>query len=448
MSVVGRLLAASFTSLVVLATSLGLPATSASAAGPANEPPAPPTTSDIRMVHANIYTGLTVERFQQDVATVLSLQPDFVTYNEVPFRNDLVMAPEGYAIWRDMRDRFTAATPVAWREDRWTAIDQGVFRISNWRGKPPGREIELGRRYANWVTLQGVDGRVLSVVSIHVAPIAKGMPDLLVRSVQRLGVLTDQLAPRGPVLVGGDVNVHYTSGRYPRELLAAHGLVPTFDTMGGFFPTGDHHGYTIDYVFNRGDDQLAVDGHFPVELKSDHDAVVADLSWLGDAPGETTVVRSTPDGTPAERRAVLARAVGGVTAAPAGSTVRLVTSRTDLPALRSALRTAATRGVAVRVSITSSPLETGERKLRRQLAATGSTTSWVRPCAGPCADQWEASRAPTSLMLVSDAAGNWVERYDTGRALTGAVLAKPTKLTVSVGTAALRQAEVLVRQVG
>ncbi len=134
-----------------------------------------------------------------------------------------------------MRNRFTASTPVAWRTDRWTALDQGVFRISNWRGKPPGREIELGRRFANWVTLQGTDGRVLSVVSIHVAPVTKGMPDLLRSSVERLGILTDTLSASGPVLVGGDFNVAFNSGRYPRDLLSAHGLVPTYDTMGNYF---------------------------------------------------------------------------------------------------------------------------------------------------------------------------------------------------------------------
>src|SRR5215207_3641603 len=63
---------------------------------------------DITMIQANIYTGLSPERFQADVREVLAVQPDFVTYNEVPFRNDAVMAPDGYAIYRNMRNRFTA----------------------------------------------------------------------------------------------------------------------------------------------------------------------------------------------------------------------------------------------------------------------------------------------------------------------------------------------------
>ena len=47
------------------------------------------------------------------------------------------------------------------------------------------------------------------------------MPDLLRRSVTRLGLLVDRLAPTGPVLVGGDFNVHFKSGRYPRDILDA-----------------------------------------------------------------------------------------------------------------------------------------------------------------------------------------------------------------------------------
>ena len=94
-------------------------------------------------------------RFQADVRKVLALEPDFVTYNEVPFRNDAVIAPDGLRPLPRHDRPVHRRTPVAWRADRWTAIDQGTFLISNWRGKPPGREVELGRRYANWVTLPG-----------------------------------------------------------------------------------------------------------------------------------------------------------------------------------------------------------------------------------------------------------------------------------------------------
>jgi endonuclease/exonuclease/phosphatase (EEP) superfamily protein YafD len=114
------------------------------------------------------------------------------------------------------------------------------------------------------------------------------MPDLLRRSVRRIGDLVAELASRGPVLVGGDVNVHYPSDRYPRNLLEAARMRPTYDTLGSHFPTGDHHGLTIDYVFNRGTSKLRAERHRRIELHSDHDAVVADLGWRKDPPWRTT----------------------------------------------------------------------------------------------------------------------------------------------------------------
>ncbi len=441
---VGALTLASLVVPAVSALSLATPATAAP--GGASARGDDPVVSDITMVQANIYTGLTVEKFQKDVATVLSLEPDFVTYNEVPFRSDAVMAPEGYSIYRDMQNRFTAATPVAWRSDRWTSIDQGVFRISNWRGKPPGRVVEIGRRFANWVTLQDVDGRIVSVVSIHVAPLDKNMPDLLRRSVARLGVLTDRLAVAGPVLVGGDFNVHYKSGRYPRDLLEPHGLVPTFDTLGTYFPTGDHQDATIDYVFARGSEKLVAEQHYPVELNSDHDAVVAGMSWISDVPSDTVLVRSDPNGDTAARRSVLRGLKNGINAAQSGATLRVVSTRVDLFAARSRLVAAARRGVSVQVSVVSRTLSAMELKLRQQLRDTAQGNSWVRRCQDACATAWTESSPPKTLILISDGAGTWNVRQDVSRWVTNAVVQRSTELTVSTGQTALDEAaEILQR---
>ena len=179
--------------------------------------------------------------------------------------------------------------------------------ISNYRKRPPGKSTLLGLRYANWVSLESVDGRRLSLVAVHVAPPFRdeqGNAGRLLRpSVRRLSRLVQDLSSHGPVLVGGDFNVNYRTARYPRDLLNQARLRPTYDLMGNYFPTGDHHGGTIDYVFVRAKSQLQVDWHRPVELNSDHDAVVAGLSWTTDPPeAETTTVRSQPDGTDEERR--------------------------------------------------------------------------------------------------------------------------------------------------
>ena len=53
-------------------------------------------------------------------------------------------------------------------------------------------------------------------------------------------VLVDRLAARGPVLVGGDFNMHYLSSAYPEDLFEAADLKSTFELMGTRFATGDH----------------------------------------------------------------------------------------------------------------------------------------------------------------------------------------------------------------
>ena len=128
----------------------------------------PPAPGVIRITEANLLSGQPAPDFQSDVATVLSNQPDFIAYNEVPYRLDSFLAPPGYALWRTP-GQYTGETPVAWRTDKWTAINQGTTTVSYKEGKLPGQKVEWGIRYANWVTLQGVDGHVISVISAHLA---------------------------------------------------------------------------------------------------------------------------------------------------------------------------------------------------------------------------------------------------------------------------------------
>ena len=427
---------------LVLAGSLmtpwsGGPAAGASAAPRGNEP----VVSDITMVQANIKSALSVERFQADVREVLAEEPDFVTYNEVPDRQDSVIAPEGYGVHRSMRTRYTRQSAVAWREDRWTPIDQGTYLISNYRKKPPGRNILLGLRFANWVTLESHDGRRLSVVSVHVAPLDKNMPDLLKPSVRRLRGLVEQLAPAGPVLVGGDFNVHYTSGRYPRTMFDNAQLVPTFDTLASFFPTGDHGGHTIDYVFNRGEGQLVAEQHRPIELNSDHDAVVVGLSWLVDAPADTTRVENQPAGdTESQRRALVALAEQ-IRATESGSQLEVVTSQLQRRAVFRALRAAAARGVQVRVTTRSGELTGRERRLVQELAATGDQESYVRRCQQSCRAAWRDSGMARSFLLVRGVNGNPTLRLDVNRNLDEAMIERRTTLVLRTGQLGLADGE-------
>lgn len=400
-----------------------------------------PVSSDITMIQANIKSALSVEKFQADVRTVLAEAPDFVTYNEVPVREESVIAPHGYGLQRSMRNRYTAQSAVAWREDRWTPIDQGTYRISNYREKPPGRNIYLGLRFANWVTLESYDGRRLSVVAVHVAPLDKNMPDLLKRSVRRLSGLVERLAPSGPVLVGGDFNVHYTSSRYPRTMFDEAQLVPTYDTLVSSFPTGDHFGNTIDYVFNRGAGQLLAEQHRPIELNSDHDAVVAGLSWLVDAPAETTRVANRPAGDEeAQRRAVVALA-DQIRAVEAGSQLEVVTSGLGLRAVFRALKAAAARGVQVRLTTRSEQLTRRERRLGRVLAATGARESYVRQCEESCLAAWRDSGMAPSLLLVRDFDDNATLRLDVNRNLNEDMIVRRSTLVLRTGEFGLAEGE-------
>lgn len=399
---------------------------------------APPSTegSDITVVQANLLSPQHYTRFQRDAKEVLALQPDLITYNEVAFRKDEYLAPKGYQLWRTP-GQYTGPTPVAWRTDAWQLLDRGTRNITDWRGKPPGRTTELGRRYANWVTLKSDEGRVLSVVSIHVAPKVRGMPDLRRRSVKRLGRLVERLSPHGPVLVGGDFNIHYRSQIYPADLFAAAQLKPTYEILGNHFPTGDHGGHTIDYVFVRSAGQLQVDTHYPVELNSDHDAVVAGLSWTTDPPTSVTEVRNDPDGTRAERRAVASAVVRAIRDAAAGDVIDVATRGTDLRPVRRALVGAHERGVDVQLLTRSPQLTDQERRLRALFRGTAG--SWVRQCLAECSQEWEETHAP-SVILVSDAQQAPRLLVEVSKRLRSTVVTRRTRATLSTGSLSLEDA--------
>ena len=389
-------------------------------------------TSDITFVTANMRSPQDPKPFQQDAAEVMAQHPDLITWNEVGFRQDMFLAPSGYALWRLTTNQYTKHNAVAWKTDVWHEVAQGTKRISNYPTKPPGKSTLLGLRYANWVSLESVDGRRLSIVSTHVSPSFKdahgNWVDLLRPSVRRIGSLVEDLSRQGPVLVGGDYNVNYVSGRYPRDLLDRAKMRPTYDLLGTHFPTGDHHGGTIDYVFVRGKGKLQVDWHRPVELNSDHDAVVSGLSWTTPPPEPPdTVVSNQPDGTAPERTAVLRTLRQHLADTTAGETIHLATRGLSLRLVARALRKADARGVRVQVTTLSPRLTFRERSLVRTLDTRGS---WLRRCQDACRTQWQADEPP-SLLLVSDASGDGKVRIDASRRLSPDVVSLPTSATIS-----------------
>ncbi|QBR91943.1 endonuclease/exonuclease/phosphatase family protein [Nocardioides euryhalodurans] len=424
---VGLVAALATASAIAVLPALSTPAVAATAAEP----------SDLTVVQANLLSPQTYQRFQRDAAEVLREAPDLITYNEVAFRSDEFLAPQGYELWRSTKDRFTKATPVAWRTDRYTALAKGTSMISDWRGRPPGRSIEIGRRQANWVTLESNQGRVISLVSVHIAPRSTGMPDLNRRSVRRLGALVGQLDDRGPVLVGGDFNVPVGGSRYPADLFAAAGMRSTYELLGTRFGTSDHGDgrATIDYVFVNGQDQLEVDRHYPLELNSDHDAVVAKLSWTTDPPSASTTVANDPTGTYGERRAVASAVVETIKGASSGDLVQVATRGTDLRPVVRALTRAADRGVRVQLTTRGPRLSAAERQLAERLRGG----NWVEHCQRECAREWEAAHPP-SMLLVSDAKNRPTKLVTVSRRLRQAVITQRTRATIDTGSVSLEEA--------
>ncbi len=383
-------------------------------------------------MQANLRSPQPWEGFQRDARTVYRQSPDIVTFNEVAFRYDEYLAPEGYSLWRTP-GQYTGPTPVAWRTDAWSAVDQGTQRISNYHKRPPGRSTKIGLRYANWVTLRSTTGdRTLSVVAAHVPPPDRNMPDLRRATVQRVAALAEDLGRQGPVIVGGDFNLHYNSPDYPRDVLDGAGLKPTYDLLGSSFPTGDHFGLTIDYLFLSGEQLRAVDQR-PVELRSDHDAVVARFAWTSDDASTSRAVANDPAGTKSARRAVVAEVLAAVDGATAGETVRVATQGVSLQAVQSSLVAAQRRGVRLQLTTRSRALTKHEQRLADLTAAT---PGWVRQCLDACADDWRGRHAGT-VVLVTDVENVGRVAVTSSRRLRRSMVLRQARGVVETGSVTL-----------
>lgn len=415
----------------------------------AEEPTDPPVPAGLTMVQANIKEGMPLTRTRADVATVTGVEPDFITYNEVSFRDDALLAPEGYALHRETRNRYTASSPLAWRTDRWAALATGTFRISNYRHVPNGRKTKLGLRFANWATLQGVDGRVVSVVSVHFSPRfrhAGREHDLIPHSARRLSVLVDRLAASGPVLVGGDLNVPINGARYPRATFDGVGLRASYDLLGTSFPTHTTNA-AIDYVLVRGEEQLEAVHHAPLPLNSDHHAVVAGLAWTVDAPVQVEVVRNDPAGDRRTQRAVLRTIARNITQAPEGSVVEVATVRLAERVVLRRLRAAINRGVKVRVMVRGKKRNVLERRLRRVIRTSDRKGNRFRACKKACVKKWRTSGLPNGMVVVTGAGEDEGVRLDVSRRLGPALVQRRSRVTVHTGPQSLDEGVRLFRTI-
>ncbi|MBZ5739013.1 endonuclease/exonuclease/phosphatase family protein [Nocardioides mangrovi] len=218
----------------------------------------------LHLAQANLKQG--EAKFAADLAEVTEGRPDFVTLNEAGYRTDEEIRPQGYDAYRGLSSPYTRETPVLWRKHRWEAIGHGT----RWMTR---RQVRWGQRAVNWVTLRSTrTGNVVSVVSAHPAPTLPRTEGLLPKFAKHLVTVVTHLEKRGPVLVGGDLNSHYTSSLFPRTIFDKGGLTSTYATFG--MPvggTGDHGGATIDYLLYTSG--LVPKEQSTAELHSDHDAV-------------------------------------------------------------------------------------------------------------------------------------------------------------------------------
>ncbi|MEX0429369.1 hypothetical protein AB3X52_17255 [Nocardioides sp. DS6] len=403
--------------------------------------PAASSSAVVRVVQGNMESPQSVTHFQADVKKLLAQKPDFITYNEVAYRNDGVLAPGSYRLFRTP-GKYTGENPVAWDSSKWTALDTGTWMISNSTKKTAKQKVQLGMRYASWATLQDKAGDVVSVVSAHTAPDTPPVNDLLASSVKRLGKLVAQLAPKGPVVVGGDFNVQYNGAKYKQAGFDAAGLTPTWAITGKMLPTGDHRGATIDYLFLHDASQFTVETQRTVEINSDHDLLVADLGLPGanGSSGSSTpvtqarpafvheTVRNNPRKAPGASVQQLLKAINR---APKGASVHLVTRHLYGPSVRTAIDNAHKRGVYVQL-ITGDARQTAlEKRYARMLGSNVHHKSWAvnRPKA------WKQATLPAAGVLASVSAGVPAVRVSLNRALLPKNQRKPMKAWVATGKA-------------
>lgn len=386
----------------------------------------------IRMIQANLRIGTPVRKFQADVRKVLGANPDIVTYNEVAHRHDAVLAPGKYDVWRAGGD-YQGETAVAWNSRRWHAVDRGDTMLSFKKGKPKSQKYNWGVRYANWVTLSNKGGAKISVISAHFAPDTKYTRDLTKPSARRLGRLADRLGKRGPVLIGGDLNVSYHSKKYPRGILTEHRIVPTYDVLQRRAITSGTN-VTLDYLMARGISRFGISHQFTLKLHSDHNAVGADFGLLPTSLKPTNVrfgvgrVMSEPNGTTSSRRVILRMAIKAIRSARKGAAIHLASRSLDAKQVVNSLIDAHQRGVHVQVLTGDRTKTAAERRLSSVLGTHVKHKNWAvnRPGA--------FGKLPATALLVSRTGATPAFRLSSDVGLVPASAQGRKRATISATT--------------
>ena len=367
-------------------------------------------STGIRLVQANVKSGMSVAKTTPDINKVYAQQPDFITFNEVSGRSDAMLTRPGYALQRTP-GTYTGATAVAWDTTRWTKIASGTYQVSNMRGKTKKQKIEWGIRYANWVTVRNnADGRTMSVVAVHVSPIDKYTQGITIPSYQRVAALAKTLSAHGPVVMAGDFNVNYHSKAYPRAEIASLGLVNVFDLWGSAPATHDS-GAVIDHVYlYKGDSLLPVTNLVTMPLNSDHRLLMVDLGTVAArvgafSPGAVANSKS-------RRAAAMKMFQTALNHAPKGSALHLATKTlpANANAVYKAIKKARARGVNVQIISGNAKANTMDRKLTKLLGTKKKHKNWALR-----QKNWGKFHLPKALVLASTTGGTSAVRIDFNR---------------------------------
>ncbi|TNM37552.1 hypothetical protein FHP29_17255 [Nocardioides albidus] len=399
-------LPSALTALAVLATLLALAAAGGNGGRSDLKPAAADPAGGVRLVQANIKSGMSLERTAADLGQVFAQLPDFITFNEVSSRPDTLLAPPGYAIQRTP-GTYTGATAVVWDATRWTKIAGGNYNISNVWGKSRKQKVHWGVRYANWATLRNAEGRTVSVVAVHFSPVTRYTPGITLPSYQRMAALAQTLSASGPVLMAGDVNVHFNGGGYPRNEIAAMGLVNVFDLFGVAPPTHDS-GAVIDHAYlYQGDPLLPVTNLTTAELYSDHKMMVVDLGNVGPRAGAFAPGWVTNKG---DAKATLRLVRSSINQAPPGSALHLATKKLSGKGIYRAIVNARARGVEVQIITGHRKATDLDRKLAKLLGTKKKHKSWAKR-----KSDWGSYGLPRALVLASTSGGTRAVRIDFNR---------------------------------
>lgn len=395
-------------------------------------------SATIRITQANMKSGLDRWKFKSDLSRAYAKSPDFITFNEVPFRPDNLLARPGYALYRTP-GRYTGASPVVWNAAKWTAIARGTTMISNTPGTVGSQTSEWGIRYANWVTVRSLDGsQTVSMVATHLAPINRITKNLMGPSIRRLGALVSGLSAYGPVFVGGDFNRHYTAQNFPREGLTAAGLTPAYDLAGCYLPTGENHDppATIDYVMLRPAPLFSVLSITTTDMYSDHEALSVVLSMPSTTRGERpiafapgTSVNDPASSSGSARRALLRTIRNAINNTTDGAQLRLSTAQLADRGVTVALRRAFKRGVDVKVISGSATATRLETSLQTLLGSRRSASSWIRFNPG------QATRRLATSTLLADRTGSTTYLVLTAnRAFDSSLVTEPAQATMATSS--------------